>query len=200
MFNFLSYFAGGTVYSAILLSLLIALCAMLLEDFAIVVVGILAADGLILVPVAFFSLYLGIFVGDLVLYSIGSFARTHKRLANYIDHDFTAPFRSWLERRYSFNIFSGHFIPGMRLTTYVASGFFHSPFRTYISMAIAGGLLLETILFSFSYWLGEFTSQLVGQVRWGIAFAFLLILFIIGKYNVKLYRTKKDVSVNNTYE
>lgn len=192
MLAFLSHFTGDTVNSAILLSLAIILCATFFEDVTTVVVGVLAADGLIPVSIAFISIYIGIALGDTMLYSLGWFARTHPRLAHYIDHDFTAPFRSWLENRYAFKIFSGHFVPGLRFTSFAASGFFRFPLRTYIPMAIAGGLILETTLFTISYWFGNFTSKWVGEVRWGIAGAFLLILFFITRHNILTYRQKKS--------
>lgn len=196
MFTFLSHFTGDTASSAILLSLAIILCAFLIEDITTVVVGVLAADGLIPIPIAFISLYIGIAMGDTALYALGSFARTHPRLAHYIDHDFTAPFRSWLEHNYTFKVFSGHFVPGFRFTTFIASGFFRFPLKTYIPMVIAGGLILETTLFTISYWFGSFSSKWVGEVRWGIAGAFLLVLFFIARHNIRAYREQKD-ALNN---
>jgi membrane protein DedA with SNARE-associated domain len=192
LLNFLTHFTADTATSEVLLSLAIVLCAMFFEDVTTVVVGVLAADGLVDIPLAFLSIYVGIALGDTALYSLGAFARTHPRLAHYIDHDFTAPFRSWLEHRYAFKIFSGHFVPGFRFTTYAASGFFRLPLSKYIPMAIAGGLILETTLFTISYWFGSLTSKWVGEVRWGIAGIFLLILFFIARHNVLTYRAKKD--------
>ncbi len=192
MFPSISSFIGGTVDSAVLLSLVIILCAFLLEDVTAVIVGVLAADGIISVPIAFISIYIGVIIGDTVLYSFGLFARTHPRLAHYIDHDFTAPFRLWLEHRYAFKVFSGHFVPGLRFTTFSASGFFRFPLRTYIPMAIAGGLVLVTVLFSVSYWFGSFSSKWAGEVRWGIAGVFLLVLFFIARHNIRSYRKQKD--------
>lgn len=192
MFLFLSHLIDGSVDSTVLLPLAIILCAFLIEDLATVIVGVLAADGIISVPAALLFLYIGIFIGDMVLYSLGVLARTHQRLAHYIDHDFTAPFRSWLGNRYALTVFSGHFIPGLRLTTYLASGFFRYPLRTYIPMAIAGGLFLEITLFSISYWFGSLTSGWVSHMRWGIAGAFLLIIFFIGRHNLLAYRAKRN--------
>lgn len=198
LLNFLSNFTASTINSEILLSLAIIVCAIFIEDVTTVVVGVLAADGLIAVPVAFISIYIGIAIGDTVLYSLGRLARTHQRLAHYIDHDFTAPFRSWLENNYSFKVFSGHFVPGLRFTTFVASGFFHFPLSKYIPMAIAGGLVLETILFSVSYWFGSFSSKWAGEVRWGIAGAFLLVLFFIARHNIRAYKANKDAMLETS--
>src|SRR3990167_4556062 len=164
MLTFLSNFTGGTVDNVVLLSIVIALCAIFFEDITTVVVGVLAADALIPVPVAFMSIYIGIALGDIVLYTLGAFARTHPRLAHYIDHDFTAPFRSWLGHRYEFKVFSGHFVPGFRFTTFVASGFFRFPLRTYAPMAIAGGLSVLASLFTVSYLFGSFSSTWLREV------------------------------------
>ncbi|MEK7060449.1 MAG: hypothetical protein AAB936_00465, partial [Patescibacteria group bacterium] len=181
MFPSISGLIGGSVDSASLLLLAIILCAFLIEDITTVIVGVLAADGIISVPIAFIFIYIGIIIGDTTLYSLGWLARTHPRLARYINHDFTSPFRSWLENNYSFKVFSGHFVPGLRFTTFVASGFFRFPLSKYIPMAIAGGLILESILFTISYWFGSFTSKWAGEVRWGIAAVFLLVLFFIAR-------------------
>lgn len=191
MLLFLSHFTGGAD-STILLSLAVVLCAIFLEDLTIVIVGVLAADGLISVPIAFVSLYIGIALGDTVLYTLGAFARTHPRLAHYIDHDFTAPLRAWLEHSYAFKVFSGHFVPGFRFMTYAASGFFRLPLSTYIPMAVASGLTLETTLFTVSYWFGNLSSKWAGEVRWGIALVVLFILFFIGRHNLLAYRAKKN--------
>lgn len=193
MFPSISGFIGGNVDNTALLLFAIILCAFLIEDITTVVVGVLAADGVISVPMAFIFIYIGIIIGDTMLYSLGWLARTHPRLARYIEHDFTYPFRSWLENNYSFKVFSGHFVPGLRFTTFVASGFFRFPISKYIPMAIAGGLILETVLFIISYWFGSFTSKWAGEVRWGIAAVFLLVLFLIARHNIRAYREHKSL-------
>ncbi len=192
----LSGFVSSADHNTLLIAVVIVLCALLLEDVTIFIVGVLAADGLVSVPVALIALYVGIALGDTLLYALGSFARTHPRLAHYIDHDFTAPFRSWLEHRYEFKVFSGHFVPGFRFTTFAASGFFHLPLRTYIPMAIAGGLAVLTVLFTVSYVFGSFSSTWLREVRWGIAAVFIVTLFLFARHNIRSYqknaRTPED--------
>ncbi len=199
MFSFFSHLIGGAVGSTVLLSLVVMFCSFFLEDATTVIVGVLAADGVISIPIALISLYVGIMIGDIVLYTIGWLARTHPRLAHYVDHEFTAPFRTWLESRYVTIIFSGHFVPGLRLTTYVASGFFRFPLSKYIPTAIIGGLLLEIMLFTLSYLFGSLSSTWIGEVRWGIAAVFILALFLIARHNILTYRARKnDVAVSDS--
>lgn len=189
---FLFNLIGGYVGSHMLLSLVIMLGTFFLEDTTTVIVGLLAADHVIGVPTALASLYAGIVVGDIGLYTLGYLASTHPRLARYVDHDFIAPFRAWLETRYVLTVFSARFIPGSRLPTYTASGFFRSPLSTFIITAIAATSIWTTVLFSASYWFGNVTSAWMGPVRWGIALAFLLALFFIARHNLLAYRAKRD--------
>lgn len=193
MLAFLSGVIGSEAGGAILLPLTIILCAIFSEDITTVVVGLLAADGVVPIVVVFPALYAGVVIADLLLYGLGWLARTHPRLTRYIDHDATLPLRSWLENRYAFSVFSGHFIPGLRFTTYVASGFFRYPLSTYIPMALAGGLVLLSALFSVSYWFGSFTAKWLGPARWGVALVFVLVLFIVGRHNLLAYRANKTL-------
>lgn len=190
--TFLTQIIGATVGSTMPLLAVIVVSALFLEDATTVVVGLLVADGLVPISVALIGLYIGIALGDTVLYTLGFFARTHPRLARYIDHDFTAPFRSWLSHRYRFKIFLGHFVPGLRFTTFSASGFFRFPLIEYIPSTVVGGLLLEAGLFSISYWFGSLTTRWIGPLRWGVALIFLVILVYIARQNVLTYRKEKE--------
>jgi len=190
--SFLFTFIGSAVGSTLLLALAIALGTFFLEDTTVVIVGVLAADGIIRIPVALASLYAGIMLGDIILYCIGYLASTHPRLARYVDHDFIAPFRAWLESRFVLTVFSARFIPGSRMPTYTASGFFRSPLSTFIATVTVATSVWTTFLFFASYWFGSLTSAWMGPVRWGIALLFLFVLFLIGRHNLKAYQTKKE--------
>jgi len=192
MHYFLVHLIGDAAGSTALLSLAIIFGTFFLEDTTTVIVGLLAADHIIGVPIALFSLYAGIVIGDIGLYTLGYLASTHPRLGRYVDHDFIAPFRAWLETRFVLTVFSARFIPGSRLPTYTASGFFRSPLSTFIMTAILATSIWTTVLFSVSYWFGNFTSAWVGPVRWGIAIVFLLALFFIARHNLLAYRAKRD--------
>lgn len=188
LYSFISGAATGTVS----VSLAIILGTFFIEDPTTIIVGVLAADGIIPVPLALLSLYAGIITGDIALYYLGWLASTHPKLARYVDHDFTAPFRAWLETRYVLTIFSARFIPGARFPTYTTTGFFRSPLSTFIVVAIGATSIWTTVLFSASYWFGNLTTAWMGPVRWGVAIAFLVVLFLVGRHNVRAYRATRD--------
>jgi membrane protein DedA with SNARE-associated domain len=170
---------------------LIILGAFFSEDVTAVIIGILAADGVLSIPVALSCLFIGIVLGDSSIYLLGRIASTYPRLGRYVGHDFFVPFRTWLQRRYVLTVFSARFIPGSRFLTYVACGFFRLRFPTFFLTAIAAASIWTTILFSASYWFGGLTSHWLAHLRWGIVAVFLLLLFFIGRHNLRLYRAKK---------
>lgn len=189
---FLLHFIDGAVGSALLLSLAIIVGTFILEDPTTVIVGVLAADGVISVPLALLSLYTGVILGDIGFYWLGWLASTHPRLGRYVDHDLIAPIRTWLESRYVLTVFSARFIPGSRLPTYAASGFLRSPFSTFVLTAVVATSIWTTILFSISYGYGSVTGQwFVGQ-RWSLAVIFVLILFFIAHHNLKFLRSTRQ--------
>lgn len=190
-FQFLYLFIDSAVQHPALLVLAIMLGVFVLEDPTTLIVGLLAADGIIPIPLALASLYAGIVLGDIVLYSIGWLASAHPRLARYVDHEFAAPFRAWLETRYILTVFSARFIPFARFPTYTSSGFFRSPLSTFIIVVTAAASVWTTLLFFAAYWFGSLTASYLGPVRWGVAFLVLLILFFAGRHNLFAHRAMK---------
>ena len=190
-FILLSSLIDSAVGNIVVLPFIIILGALFSEDATSVILGILAADGVISIPVAFPALFVGIVLGDSGIYLLGRLASTHPRLERYVNHDFLAPFREWLTKRYVLTVFSACFIPGSRFLTYVACGFFRTRFSTFLLTAVAATSIWTTILFSASYWFGSFTSDWLAHLRWGIAAIFLLSIFFIGRHNLHAYRARK---------
>lgn len=193
--EFLTHLITDAVGSKILLSVAIMAGTLILEDPTIVIVGVLASDGAISVPLALFSLYMGVVLGDIVFYSLGYLASKHSRLGAYIDHDYVAPFRAWLETRYVLTIFSARFIPGSRLPTYAASGYIRSSFTTFILTAVVATSIWTTLLFILSYWFGSVTAQWLQHERWYIAMVFVSALFLISRYNLRQARPKETLNI-----
>lgn len=189
---FLTHLIGGAVGSQVFLALVIILATFVLEDTTVVVVGLFAADGVLSLPLALGSLYTGIILGDVAMYSLGYLASTHPRLSAYVDHDFVAPFRTWIENRFILTVFSARFIPGSRIPTYAASGFFRSSFSTFLATVIGATSIWTTFLFTVSYLFGSLTSKWMQEVRWGIAIAVLVVLFLAARHNLRAYLAMRN--------
>ena len=180
--------AGG---NSLLISGAIIVGTFVLEDPTTVMVGVLVADGGLSMTLALVSLYTGIVLGDIFLYTLGRLASSHPRLERFVDHSSVAPFKLWLEERFVLTIFSVRFIPGLRLPTYTASGFFRTPLTKFIGIAIGATSVWTTGLFFASYLFGNFTSEWLGWVRYGIAAVFVVSLFLFGRYNLQKKKMPK---------
>lgn len=167
-----------------ILSLTIIVSTLILEDPTIALVGVLASDGLISVPLALFSLYAGVILGDIAFFSLGRYASTHPRFAKYVDHKYVGPVRAWLETRYALTLFSARFIPGSRLPTYAASGFIGKSFSTFLGVVIAAISVWTTFLFVLAYWFGSVTTAWLHQERWAIAGIAILIVFVLSRLSL----------------
>lgn len=194
--HYVAHLIGDISANGPLVGLSIILATFILEDPTTIMVGVLAADGVIPIPLALVSLWIGIAVGDVGVYGLGALARTHPRLAKFVDHDLIVPFRTWIETNYMMTIFSVRFVPGLRLPTYTASGFFRSPLRKFAIASIGATLIWTTLLFGASYWFGSVTSHWLSEARFGIAFAVLLMLFFAGRNNLRKQRAKQLASTD----
>lgn len=191
-FQLLSDFLYGAVGNDVLISLAIIFATIIFEDPTTMLVGMLAADGLVPVPVALGSIYVGIVLGDTFLYGVGYAASSHPRFARFVHHKTILPFRSWLEKRYVITLFSVRFLPGLRIPVYVASGFFRNSLPTFVATAICATMAWSTLLFFAAYLFGQYTTAWFEWVRYGITALVIVGFFMIGRHNLRSYTAHTD--------
>jgi membrane protein DedA with SNARE-associated domain len=164
----------------------IILATFVLEDVATITAAVLAADGLITPLGALSALITGIFIGDLALYGLGAYARTHEWARNLIGEKRMAKGRKWLKRRYVPALIGARFMPGLRLPTYTSSGFLGLSFQAFAGVAAAAGLVWTSAVFSLVYFFGLMMVEHLGVWRWAIAGVFA-ILILAGPYIVQRF-------------
>lgn len=168
----------------------IILGTFILEDATTMIVGILSADGLISVPLALISLYLGIILGDFWLYGMGYLAADHKFAQWFVRHEKYEPMRNWLEERFEGAIFTSRFVPGMRLPTYTAAGFLKLPFRRFVRPVILGTLIWTSSFFTAAYVFGNVTEHWLGIWRWPAAVGVIVLWLLFAQWRIRR-RTNK---------
>ncbi|MGH7175523.1 MAG: DedA family protein [Minisyncoccia bacterium] len=176
----------------------IILSTFILEDAAMVGVGVLAADGAISVPVGLISLWAGIALGDLGLYGIGRLAITHPRIRRWVEHERLAPLKGWIDEQLFSIVTATRFLPGMRLPTYLACGFFSLPFRRFAEAVLVGTLIWVPLLFGAAYLFGYYTLDWLGLWRWPIAFAAVAVLVILGRRHWNKFMEERRKKENGT--
>ena len=159
------------------IALALALTTLLLEDLAIAVGVALAVQGLISWELSFIAVAGGIAAGDIGLYAMGLAARRVQWLRiRFIDRQGASA--AWAQTHLHHQLPSAmllaRVVPGLRLLTYTACGFFRVallPFCLWVLLAVAlwtAGL----------YWLAAgIGQQLAGA--WGIPLALAAALPIL---------------------
>ena len=124
---------------------LLALATLVSEDLTSIGAGLLVADGRLPFAAASVACFIGIFVGDLLLFGAGRWlGRPILRrppLRWWLDEEAVAKSSAWFERRGGVVVLISRFTPGTRLATYFTAGLLHTSFwRFALYMALAVGL------------------------------------------------------------
>lgn len=159
----------------------IILATFILEDAATVAVGVMAADGLVSAPLALASLATGIALGDFGLYGIGQLAVSYPRLKRWMEGEKLRPIRNWLDKKLYSTVIAARFLPGARLPTYVACGFFAVSFSRFATPVIGATIVWSSFLFACSYYFGMYTLALLGIWRWPVALGCVGLLYLFGR-------------------
>jgi membrane protein DedA with SNARE-associated domain len=125
----------------------LVLTTFLLEDVAIAVGAVLAVQGLLSWELALLAVGGGIALGDIGLYALGVAANRMPYLRRRLIDGRGRWLGEQLASRYAGAIMLARVIPGLRLVTYTACGFYRLPFVAFclwVALAVAvwtGGLM-----------------------------------------------------------
>jgi len=172
--------------------LAIILGTFILEDATTIAAAVLVADGDLALGTALTGLYSGVILGDLGLYTLGRIAGSHPRSELLVKHRRLAPFRQWLESQLMLTVFAVRFVPGLRLPTYTASGFFRMPFGKFALTVVLATTIWTSILFFASYMFGALTARTLGVWRWPIGLGVVVALALIGRANMKKFAPRAN--------
>ncbi len=122
----------------------IAAATLVSEDLTCIGAGVMAAQGRTSLELAAFACFLGIFVGDILLFLAGRYlgrpAVQCAPLKWFVCAADVERASGWFSRRGAMVIFISRFVPGMRLPTYFAAGLLNTNFwwfALYFSLAAA---------------------------------------------------------------
>lgn len=162
-----------------LLAALIVLATFILEDAATIAAALLAAGGYIDPTLGLSALYVGIVVGDLALYGLGRYAAGHPRAVRWVGPKRIKRGRAWLHDRLAPALIGARFLPGMRLPTYIASGFLKVSFFRFSMIAIAATAAWTGIFYLLIFRYGSYVVDFFGEWAWVIGVILLLnVIFL----------------------
>lgn len=169
---------------------LLAICALLAvatfvsEDLACIAAGLLVADSRLGMLPATVACFVGILVGDMLLYLAGrTFGRpalARRPLSWFVNAAAVERASRWFERRGIAVIFLSRFTPGLRLPTYVAAGVLRTRFATFALFFAVAGVLWTPALVGVAAIAGDRLAAVVGslgaaQLPWLIALVIALL-------------------------
>lgn len=140
-------------------SLGIVLLSFVSEDAAAVSSALLVLGGPVAWPVGFVSCFLGIWAGDLAIYSAarwGGRPLLHSRwLARRVDSLAVDQLEEKFARHVRTTLFVSRFLPGTRVATYLAAGLFSTPLLAFAAVTGGAEFVWVTAIFVLTKLLGE---------------------------------------------
>jgi len=164
----------------------IILSSYILEDLAIIAAAVLAADQQISVTLAVSAIMLGIISGDIGLYIMGYWARSHQRLkARLLKKGLHQYFAKILNGQLLKNILFIRFVPGLRFICYTSCGLFKVHPGRYILGVSLATFLWVLVVFSIIYQLGSNVWLENNQWKWSLVPLAMLMLYIFNRRTMK---------------
>lgn len=160
--------------------ILIALATFISEDLACIGAGLMAARGIIGFWPAVFASFLGIFVGDMLLYLVGkTFGKSalkYPPLKWMIKGEDVLRSRRWFQSKGPAIILASRFLPGSRLPTYFAAGALEAGFWMFTFYFVVAAALWTPLLVGLAMLIGQ---QLLDYYEAFQQYALWVLLFLI---------------------
>jgi membrane protein DedA with SNARE-associated domain len=153
------------------------------EDLASISAGLLAGMGRIGYPSATGAAFVGIFVGDLLIYGLGFFfgrPLLRHRWSRFLFSERAVDRAQRLFHRHGiWIILITRFIPGTRSATYFSAGSLHAPFGRFVLVFALAAALWTPLLVGLSYLIGNRLIALYTTYEaWALPFLLAAVLFL----------------------
>lgn len=184
-------FAGPALLFAMLM---LALATLVSEDLTCIATGLLVAQGRIGLFTGSAACFLGILLGDVLLFlagrALGRGAVRRIPLRWLLTPAAVDRASAWFRRRGAWVIFASRFMPGLRLPTYFAAGVLKTRFLWFLLYFSLAGILWTPTLVWISSRLGIGAETLLARFQdhamWVLA-GILLLVFVLLKLIVPLF-------------
>ena len=177
---------GFAEWAPWLQALTLGLLTFVQEDVPTVSGALLAASGNLSWPVAFTGCFLGIWIGDALLYliarGVGRPLLSRPWAQRFVSPDAIARSERWFAERGPWLLVTSRMIPGLRLPTYLAAGFLRLPVGTFLlttGLAVAGWTLG---IFALAIWFGDTLAtwlQGFGHATWLLLATAIVIVVML---------------------
>lgn len=171
------------------------------EDIPLLLAGVAAANEIVSLRAVLITCYIGVVLGDQIMYFIGRYfgprlltAGKRSRLFPALNRKNIAFVREGLRKRRLLYIFIARHLFPLRSMTFLSAGALQIPFWEFLLADALAALISTLIMVTLGFWLGghltaEATAELAHQANYYIVvFVILLGLALIGYF---FYRKRK---------
>ena len=159
------------------LVLAIFLFTFVYEDGATLLAASLAVAGSLDVRLGFVSAFLGIWIGDMGLYllgsSIGRRAVSSRWTARFVSKESLGKAESWFRKRGPLTIVMSRFLPGTRLPLYVAAGVLRLPAKLFSTITGICSAIWVAAIFGIWHFAPRLPFLTAHNARWFLVAALL---------------------------
>ena len=173
-------------HNPVVQGVLILLGTFVLEDAATVLAAMDVEVGQVTILIAIVALYIGIILGDLGLYGLGRLAVATPWARRWAPPERFARGGQWLREHVVKTVFISRFVPGARLPTYTACGYFHASLRRFALASVGATLIWTTLLLGVSLHLSLYLSDHLGAWRWAGMAGFALTVVAAGRIAARM--------------
>jgi|SRR5271166_4798526 len=167
------------------LALSVFLATLIYEDGATVLAATLSASGSLDPRIGLLTTFLGIWLGDMGLYGLGSsFGRRTAQsrwLQKYLKPESLAKAESWFARRGSLALVMSRTIPGSRLPLYVAAGALRLPVRLFAKTTAACSAVWVSAIFAVWRFIPKMSSGHQKFLPWLLSTLLLFAPWLLSK-------------------
>ena len=175
------------------LFLLIMASTLISEDLTCITTGLMVARGTVGFGTGTLACFLGIFIGDLLLFlagrRLGGAVLRRRPLRWFISPEAIAWSSQWLERQGAMLVFATRLLPGTRLPTYFAAGMLGTSFARFALYFFIACALWTPLLIGVAAGFGEVTQRALEVMRERMGLYLLvtaLVLFLLLRFLIPL--------------
>ena len=183
-------FIGITAFVVVLL---LAAATLITEDLTCIAAGVMAAQGRIDFALAAFACFLGIYVGDVLLFLAGRWlgraALSRAPVKWFVSERAVQRGSEWMQHQGAKVIFISRFLPGARLPTYFAAGALRTSFWKFALYFAIACLVWTPLLVGLAMLLGKGlveSALFAGQGVLLKAFVAAVLIYLVVKTLVRI--------------
>jgi membrane protein DedA with SNARE-associated domain len=154
------------------------------EEAPIILAAVLARNGQMNVPMALASCFIGVLVGDFVVYALGYFqgerVLSFRLTRRFLSREREAQIKGYFHRHGIRILITGRFVPGFRTAAYLTAGILRLPpmrlFLADLCAASMSTLLMFGLGYFFAQWVEAWWKQAQGYAIIGAAIGIVAFL------------------------